>query len=718
MKLSTRTKEAIKTALAMAIAYGISLQAGWERPYWAGFAVAFVSLATVGLSLNKATLRMLGTVLAAIVGLTLIGLFAQQRWLFILFLSLWCALCTYMNAGNRHQYFWFVAGFVSCIIAIDGGPNAGNAFSIAMLRLQQTGLGILVYSMVALFLWPSNSRKGLEAAAKSDANTRRTLFSASLQLLEDAEHIGAVKAARSEEITGLAKVAELLDAAVTDSDDIRNVEDSWRSYQQATLQFAETLERWRENFRELRLMPMQQLLPGAIVSSQKLEHRLQVICDMTDGIAPPEGYADLELQIDTNALRGLSHFHRAALLVATHHMERLDTLSRSMLDSASAMYGYSKEPVSTRAPAKQPGPWTPDPDRLIAAGQIMAVLWLSFLAIIYVGDFPGGMGFLSLCAPVAMIVVSSPQMPARLLYAPAAAGILFASFLYIFIMPQLSSFAGLGSMIFLATFYICYRYASPEKALFRLLGLAMLVSLISVSNEQTYSFLSVANTTLMWLLVILLLTVVAYLPYSPRTERALLRLLTRYFHSAESLLSQSASDPKSLLISRREAFHRQELADLPGKFSAWIAHADPDILGSASVKQLPDLANSLQALSYRLQELQEVRSLPQSTHLANTLKTEMLAWRARVVDIMQQLSKDPAYRKRMARSRLDDLLAGMERRIEQCLDDNLEAELSSADEQNFYRLLGAYRGTSEALLDFSQQAAKVDWKPWHEERFA
>lgn len=46
--LNTRTKEAIKTALAMVIAYGIALSLDWDRPYWAGFAVAFISLSTVG----------------------------------------------------------------------------------------------------------------------------------------------------------------------------------------------------------------------------------------------------------------------------------------------------------------------------------------------------------------------------------------------------------------------------------------------------------------------------------------------------------------------------------------------------------------------------------------------------------------------------------------------------------------------------------------------
>ena len=58
--MSTRTKETIKTGLAMAIAYGIALQMDWDRPYWASFAVAFISLPTTDQSLHKGALRMLG----------------------------------------------------------------------------------------------------------------------------------------------------------------------------------------------------------------------------------------------------------------------------------------------------------------------------------------------------------------------------------------------------------------------------------------------------------------------------------------------------------------------------------------------------------------------------------------------------------------------------------------------------------------------------------
>ena len=175
MPLSIRFKESFKTALAMTIAYGIALGMDWDKPYWAGFAVAFISLATVGQSLNKAALRLLGTLVAVVVALTLIALFPQDRWLFILALSVWVGLCTYMMAGGKYQYFWNVGGFVVVVISASAGPDSVDTFHIAILRTEETGLGILVYSLVAVLLWPSNSHAEFNAAARKLAAIQHRL---------------------------------------------------------------------------------------------------------------------------------------------------------------------------------------------------------------------------------------------------------------------------------------------------------------------------------------------------------------------------------------------------------------------------------------------------------------------------------------------------------------------------------------------------------------
>jgi uncharacterized membrane protein YccC len=719
MKLSHDVKESIKTALAMTIAYGVGLQMGWDRPYWAGFAVAFVSLATVGQSMNKATLRMVGTMVGAIVALTLLGLFAQQRWLFMIFLSLWLAVCTYMNTGNRHQYFWFVAGFVTVIIAADGGTTSSSAFGTAMLRLQQTGLGILAYSLVAIFLWPLNSKKDLEATARGQVATQRKLFSVSMQLLEQTGDNATIKSLHSEEITGSARLAVLLDAATTDSEEVHEREQAWRNFQQATGELAETMQRWRESFAELQTLPLKQLLPGLDDFALELDRRFTGMASMMEGQqAKQQDCAEIALEFNRAALEAQSHFHHAALLVAQRHMLRIEELTRVLFANVSAIRSFNTPEVARAGPVATNPPRVTDLDRLLAAGKIMLFMWLAFLAVIYIPDFPGGMGFLAMCGPFGIILVSAPQMPLSLLFKPVSAGISFAAVLYIFVMPQLSSFTGLGLMIFTATFVICYHYASPQQALGRAFGLAMFVVIISVSNQQSYSFLSVANTALIFPLLFLLISVVTYIPYSSRPERALLQLLRRYFRSAEFLLSAPQTTGSTALATMRERFHRHELATLPAKLDAWAAHADPAVLGEGSVDQLPLLVNSLQALTYRLQELLEVRGLPQAPLLADPLSDDMLAWRGRVIKAFQHLSEDPSAGKAPPRPRLEERLEQLEKRIQECLDKPGSTSLSPTEQQNFYSLLSAYRGTSEALLDFADLAANVDWTPWYEERFA
>ena len=103
--LSDRVKTAIKTALATVLAYGVALSMDWGHAYWAAFAVAFCTLSTVGESLNKGLLRLSGTLLGSLAAVTLIALFPQDRWLFLIGMSIFTGFCTYMMPGNYRWYF-------------------------------------------------------------------------------------------------------------------------------------------------------------------------------------------------------------------------------------------------------------------------------------------------------------------------------------------------------------------------------------------------------------------------------------------------------------------------------------------------------------------------------------------------------------------------------------------------------------------------------------
>ena len=284
--ISTRTKEAIKTGLAMAISYGIAMHLGWENPKWAGMAVAMISLSTAGQSLNKGAMRMLGTLVALVAAFSFLALFAQDRWLFMVFVSLYVGFCTYMVAGKKRVYFWFVSAFVCLLISVSGGADSQNAFYTGLTRAQETGLGILVYALVSVLLWPQSS------AAKLDAVSRQ-LFTVQLQLyrvycgLITGEHTGEeYKKLKLQEIQLLGQFGQVLMGAQTDTYTVWEVRRQWQRFHSQATTLMETLERWRESFAAIRKIDLAELLPNLKPVFQQIDHRLEQIERMLKGKEP------------------------------------------------------------------------------------------------------------------------------------------------------------------------------------------------------------------------------------------------------------------------------------------------------------------------------------------------------------------------------------------------------------------------------------------------
>jgi hypothetical protein len=96
----------------------------------------------------------------------------------------------------------------------------------------------------------------------------------------------------------------------------------------------------------------------------------------------------------------------------------------------------------------------------------------------------------------------------------------------------------------------------------------------------------------------------------------------------------------------------------------------------------------------------------------------MQAWRHQVIDVFQYLPAGLTHKEALHISDLKKRLMQMEKQVEIQLDEITGADLSSAEQESIYLLLGAYRGISHALLDFTKVADDVDWVPWYEERFA
>src|SRR5215510_4967929 len=225
---SDRIKAAIKTALAMVLAYGVALSMDWDNPHWAGFAVAFCSLSTVGESLNKGLLRLSGTLFGGLAALTLIALFPQDRWLFLTCMSVFIGFCILMMFGASRRYFWQVAGLSLPLLAVAGGANAPNDFQAIILRTEETALGILSYSLVWLLIWPASTRDVLEDAVRRLVTVHRQLTSLYLTSTIGEPHDAEVEALRREATQVLARLGGLLDGAVADSYETWEARHAWR----------------------------------------------------------------------------------------------------------------------------------------------------------------------------------------------------------------------------------------------------------------------------------------------------------------------------------------------------------------------------------------------------------------------------------------------------------------------------------------------------------
>jgi len=720
--LSTRAKESIKTALAMVIAYAIAFSLGWEKPFWAGFAVAFISLDTAGASLNKAALRMLGTLVAGMVALAFIGLFPQDRWAMMLCLSLYLGLCVYMMTAGRHAYFWFVSAFVVLVIIVDSTPTDSlTAFQITVARVEETGMGVLVYSLISVFLWPRSSRRDLEAASRDLAATQRELFRRYCALMRGEEVAAETRPIVLREVQLVTRTAQALAAAESDSYTVWELRRQWRRYHHLSLQAMESLERWRETFPQVQAVDLTRPLPNLDLVCAEIEKRFLEISELLAGQEPDHVPESIALQVDRTEVRKLGHFEKAAVAVAKAQLDRLEDLSRALLEVGLDIRGCGRGWAAPLTNQPSNLPFRLDPDRFISAAWVVATLWVGFLLWLYL-DPPGHALFVFMAAQWAL-ASSLVGLRVTSLMLGFLAGIALGGGLYIFVMPQLSGFFQLGVMIFGVTFGIFYFCWAPRQRLMRAVLLALFNVLMFLDNPQSYSFVSYANTAAAVLLSLGLAIATSFILSSPRPEKAFLRLFRRFCRHADFMLSRLALDrDRDNDWARRwkTALYGADLLTLPDKMARLIPQIDFGALPADSPEKAGAMVVNLKAIAYRVKELSEARELPHSDVLVQHFQDELRDWREVVQEQLRLWANDPEQSLAPGVDLAGRLATRMQRvnaRIEETYRRGDASSLSDREYENFFRYLGGLRGLSEAGLGFIGVARTLDWTRWREARF-
>jgi fusaric acid resistance family protein len=338
-----------------------------------------------------------------------------------------------------------------------------------------------------------------------------------------------------------------------------------------------------------------------------------------------------------------------------------------------------------------------------------------------VPDVPKSADFIALTTAILMGLCVMPQVPVSVAVLPYTFGFVLGSTINILVMPHLASFTLLAFVIFASVFLIGYLFSRPVQMLGRSAALGLFVMQLGVTNQQTYNFLDIANFAVASVLFFLVVAAVAHFPISFRPEHVFLRLLARFFRACATLTSTLEGDhanPPTKWQRLRRAISLYDLARVPGELATWGNALPPAALGQSTAGQVQALVDSLQALAYRMQDLVEARTTAQSPELVRELSAEVRVWRTGLQKTLSDLSQRPeAADFADLRARLDATLERLEGQIGKAVAGTEETVISARESANSFRLLGALRGVSEALVNFAQQVRGIDWVHLREDRF-
>ena len=112
--------------------------------------------------------------------------------------------------------------------------------------------------------------------------------------------------------------------------------------------------------------------------------------------------------------------------------------------------------------------------------------------------------------------------------------------------------------------------------------------------------------------------------------------------------------------------------------------------------------------------------MPQADLLVAAALEDLRAWRLTAQEQLRLWADDPALAASQGnaiRDRLAAKMSALEDKIGKTFRGLKEGELSQGEIENFYRILGAFRGLSESGIDYTRAAEGIDWAAWKEERF-
>jgi len=725
-----RLQQAFKLALSLVLFYWLALSMNWGVPQYGALAIVIVSLGTSGATIEKGITRFVGTTVGVAVGFLILSLFNDDRWATMLAFAVYIAGIGYFMQASRYSYAWYVAAFVPLVVWADNYPNFDSAFYFGTFRYLNTTVGVLIYTMVDLVLWPRHAGDQLNLLGRDLWAEVREQFRDYRRQLEQGQQPKASSDLRTRMAGTLSGTVSTLQDAYFDTPDISGQKRVWEGWRASARAMVDALELWREGIEDCRELDLDRLLPGLGPGLETLDKRLERISVLWESRLTDDNAADsndhslvapLSLDLERSACRELSHWQRAAFMNFLEQLRTLDQASRDLLRTMRVLAGLEpSRGFRVSLPGRdmlQPSRW--DPERLIHALFPPAAFIAAFIFWVFLYP-PPGPAVPMFAGVLSLVILRTPMNPLPLLAVFVLSIFLAVAPIYWLVMPALSTGFEILSLIFIYAFV--FGYLGGRSPALKSGPVIMFVMMTGISNQQSYSFQGPVDGALMVLLSGVIMSVVFFMFTPMRPEQALLRSLRRFFDGC-ARVARDFAQPGPAKPAKRRRLGRQYLGSmvLPALANIKTAqkHLDYRLYPDNSPENVQRLHDSLQSITYRLESLEITHSriASQSTQVPESfarLGRQVCETLQRVFERWASLEPDDEFETKRS-------LQQLSQDIQQQLDDlTTERDGDRVSDQvltDLYTMLGSVRGLNEAVGKAQSVIHQINWPQWTTTRF-
>ena len=160
----------------MSLAYLIPFSQGWAQAQTSVITIMLIAVAgPVSESVSKGFKRVIGTVIGAFIGMTLIALFPQERLFYLISLSIFVSIALYLTRAYKEDNTVFMLMGVTMMMVFKSG-EVEDVFLYGIDRTFMTIFGIALYTLVAIFIWPVESKDTTLDLASELLASQATLY--------------------------------------------------------------------------------------------------------------------------------------------------------------------------------------------------------------------------------------------------------------------------------------------------------------------------------------------------------------------------------------------------------------------------------------------------------------------------------------------------------------------------------------------------------------